>query len=134
MYTLVVGEKMTMPVRVVAHGVAGHASVPLLGDNALVKLAPVLERLSAYAPARRTSPELDTLLDVARAGRGSLDERIERGRAQHAELPPLLPAMAGLDDRADDGGRVAQAQRDSRPRVRRVRLSRAPRHRGRRAA
>jgi acetylornithine deacetylase/succinyl-diaminopimelate desuccinylase-like protein len=84
-----------MPVRVVAHGVAGHASVPLLGDNALVKLAPVLERLSAYAPARRTSPELETLLDVLAPGGGSLDERIERGRAQHAELHQLLPAMAG---------------------------------------
>jgi acetylornithine deacetylase/succinyl-diaminopimelate desuccinylase-like protein len=94
-YTLVVGEKMTMPVRVVAHGVAGHASVPMLGDNALVKLAPVLERLSAYTPVRRASPELDALLDVLAPGGGSLDARIERGRAQHAELRQLLPAMAG---------------------------------------
>jgi acetylornithine deacetylase/succinyl-diaminopimelate desuccinylase-like protein len=94
-YTLVVGEKMTMPVRVVAHGVAGHASVPTLGDNALVKLAPVLERLSAYVPARRSSPVLEALLDVVAPGGGSLDERIERGRAQHAELWHLLPALAG---------------------------------------
>lgn len=94
-YTLVVGEKMTMPVRVVVHGVAGHASVPMLGDNALVKLAPVLERLSAYAPVRRASPELESLLDVLAPGGGTLDERIERGRAQHVELRQLLPAMAG---------------------------------------
>ena len=94
-YTLVVGEKMTMPVRVIVHGVAGHASVPMLGDNALVKLAPVLERLSAYTPVRRASPELESLLDVLAPGGGTLDERIERGRAQHAELRQLLPAMAG---------------------------------------
>jgi acetylornithine deacetylase/succinyl-diaminopimelate desuccinylase-like protein len=95
LYTLVVAEKMTMPVRVTARGVAGHASVPTLGDNALVKLAPVLERLAAYAPVRRTSPELEALLDVLAPGDGPLEERIERGRAQHAELWHLLPALAG---------------------------------------
>jgi acetylornithine deacetylase/succinyl-diaminopimelate desuccinylase-like protein len=94
-YTLVVGEKMTMPVRVTARGVAGHASVPTLGDNALLKLAPVLERLAAYAPVRRLSPELDELLHVLAPGSGPLEERIERGRAQHAELWHLLPALAG---------------------------------------
>jgi acetylornithine deacetylase/succinyl-diaminopimelate desuccinylase-like protein len=94
-YTLVVGEKMTMPVRVVARGVAGHASVPTLGDNALVKLAPVLERLSRYAPVLRRSPELDGLLDVVAPGNGALEERIERGRAQHKELWHVLPALAG---------------------------------------
>ena len=94
-YTLVVAEKMTMPVRVVARGSAGHASVPTLGDNALVKLAPVLERLSAYEPVRRRSPELDALLDVLAPGDAPLEERIERGRAQHEELWHLLPALAG---------------------------------------
>jgi acetylornithine deacetylase/succinyl-diaminopimelate desuccinylase-like protein len=95
LYTLVVGEKMTMPVRVVAHGVAGHASVPTLGDNALLKLAPVLERVAAYEPVRRSSPELAALLDVVAPGNGSLDARIERGGAQHEALGHLLPAMAG---------------------------------------
>jgi acetylornithine deacetylase/succinyl-diaminopimelate desuccinylase-like protein len=95
MYTLCVGEKMTMPVRVRARGVAGHASVPTLGDNALVKLAPVLERLAAYAPVRRPTPELDALLDVLAPGNGALEARIELGRAQHEELWHLLPAIAG---------------------------------------
>ena len=94
-YTLCAGEKMTMPVRVRVRGAAGHASVPTLGDNALLKLAPVLERLAAYAAVRRSSPELDALLDVLAPGNGSLDARIERGRAQHEELWHLLPAMAG---------------------------------------
>ena len=128
-YTLVLAEKMTMPVRVIARGVAGHASLPTLGDNALLKLAPVLERLAGYAPVRRLSPELAALLDVVAPGDGSLDERIERGRAQHDELWHLLACPCGLDDRADDGGRIAQAQRHSRRGLHRVRLprrSRAP--------
>ncbi len=94
-YTLIVGEKKTMPVRVVVRGVAGHASVPTLGDNALPKLAPVIERLAAYEPVRRPSPELDAVLDVVAPGPGSLEERIERGRAQHPELWHTLPAVAG---------------------------------------
>ena len=94
-YTLCVSEKMTMPVRVRARGVAGHASVPTLGDNALLKLAPVLERLAAYAPVRRSTPELVALLDVVAPGDGGLDARIERGRAQHEELWHILPALAG---------------------------------------
>jgi acetylornithine deacetylase/succinyl-diaminopimelate desuccinylase-like protein len=94
-YTLCVGEKMTMPVRVRARGVAGHASVATIGDNALLKLAPVLERVAAYAPVQRRSPELDALLDVLAPGAGTLAERIERGRAQHEKIWHLLPALAG---------------------------------------
>lgn len=94
-YTLVVGEKMTMPVRVTARGVAGHASVPTLGDNALLKLAPVLERIAAYTTARRRSPELDALLDVLAPGDAPFEQRMEQGRSQHEQLWHLLPAFAG---------------------------------------
>jgi acetylornithine deacetylase/succinyl-diaminopimelate desuccinylase-like protein len=94
-YTLCVSEKMTMPVCVRTRGAAGHASLPTHGDNALIKLAPVLERLAAYAPVRRRSPELDALLDVLAPGDGDLGERIERGRLQHEELWHVLPALAG---------------------------------------
>jgi acetylornithine deacetylase/succinyl-diaminopimelate desuccinylase-like protein len=86
---------MSMPVRVRARGLAGHASIPTLGDNALIKLGPVLERIAAYAPVRRSSPELDALLDAVAPGDGGLEARIERGRAQHEELWHLLPALAG---------------------------------------
>ena len=118
-----------MPVRVIARGVAGHASVPTLGDNALLKLAPVLERLAAYTPVRRLSPELDALLDVLAPGDGSLDERIERGRAQHEELWHLLPALAGSTIVPTMARRLAQAQRHSRRGLHRVRLPRRPGHR-----
>ena len=95
-YTLVVGEKMTMPVRVIARGVAGHASVPTLGDNALLKLAPVLERIAAVrARARVPHPSSTPLLDVLAPGDAPLEQRIEQGRAQHEQLWHLLPAIAG---------------------------------------
>jgi acetylornithine deacetylase/succinyl-diaminopimelate desuccinylase-like protein len=44
-------EKGTFRFRVTTRGVAGHASVPGFGDNALVKLAPVLHTLATERPA-----------------------------------------------------------------------------------
>ena len=44
-FTLSVGEKGVFRFRLRTRGVAGHASLPAVGDNALLKLAPLLERL-----------------------------------------------------------------------------------------
>jgi acetylornithine deacetylase/succinyl-diaminopimelate desuccinylase-like protein len=49
-YPLCVGEKGPCRFVLRARGVAGHASVPGLGDNALLKLAPALERLRSQPP------------------------------------------------------------------------------------
>jgi acetylornithine deacetylase/succinyl-diaminopimelate desuccinylase-like protein len=46
-YGVCCGEKGVFRFTLTAHGVAGHASLPRMGDNALLKLAPVLERLAA---------------------------------------------------------------------------------------
>ena len=132
-YTLCVSEKMTMPVRVRARGAAGHASLPTLGDNALIKLAPVLEALAAYAPMRRSSPELDALLDVLAPGEEPRGAARARPRpAPGARARPAGPR--GLHDRPDPGGRIAQAQRHPGLGRDRVRLPRAPGHRPRGAA
>jgi acetylornithine deacetylase/succinyl-diaminopimelate desuccinylase-like protein len=52
LYTLCVGEKGVFRFRLRARGTAGHASIPAMGDNALLKLAPALARL-------REQPGLD---------------------------------------------------------------------------
>jgi acetylornithine deacetylase/succinyl-diaminopimelate desuccinylase-like protein len=49
-YPLAVGEKGVFRFRLRARGLAGHGSVPALGDNALLKLAPLLERLRSEQP------------------------------------------------------------------------------------
>jgi len=53
-YGVCCGEKGIFRLKLTAHGVAGHASIPRLGENALLKLAPVLAALtpgiSAYDP------------------------------------------------------------------------------------
>jgi acetylornithine deacetylase/succinyl-diaminopimelate desuccinylase-like protein len=46
LYGVCCAEKGTFRFRLVTHGRAGHASVPALADNALIKLIPVLQRLA----------------------------------------------------------------------------------------
>jgi len=45
-YGVCCAEKGIFRFNVIAHGAAGHASIPRTGDNALLKLAPVLARLA----------------------------------------------------------------------------------------
>ena len=49
-YGVCCGEKGIFRFRLTARGVAGHASMPRTGDNALLKLVPVLERLAGGQP------------------------------------------------------------------------------------
>jgi acetylornithine deacetylase/succinyl-diaminopimelate desuccinylase-like protein len=52
LFSLCIGEKGVFRFHLRARGRAGHASQPNVGDNALLKLAPLLERLSSQpAPA-----------------------------------------------------------------------------------
>jgi acetylornithine deacetylase/succinyl-diaminopimelate desuccinylase-like protein len=50
LYGVCCAEKGTFRFRVRARGVAGHASVPGTGDNALLKLAPVITRIGERQP------------------------------------------------------------------------------------
>jgi acetylornithine deacetylase/succinyl-diaminopimelate desuccinylase-like protein len=63
-YPLCVGEKGVSRFWLRAHGVAGHASIPGLGDNALLKLAPALERLREQPPLEPTPDGLTFLSTI----------------------------------------------------------------------
>jgi acetylornithine deacetylase/succinyl-diaminopimelate desuccinylase-like protein len=49
-YLCAVAEKLTAPLRLRVRGRSGHASTPEIADNALVKAAPLIERLGRYHP------------------------------------------------------------------------------------
>jgi len=90
LYTLAVGEKGVFRFRVTAHGVAGHGSLPRVGDNALLKLAPLLEKLRVQPP-RETTPDTELFLErLLGAVPDDLDAAIERVRADNRELADLL--------------------------------------------
>ena len=79
LYGVCCAEKGTFRFRVRARGTAGHASVPGTGDNALLKLAPVLERLGERPPG------YDAHRGAARAARGARrgPRRPRGGRRRH---------------------------------------------------
>jgi acetylornithine deacetylase/succinyl-diaminopimelate desuccinylase-like protein len=61
-YTLAVGEKGVFRFLLRTRGVAGHASLPGVGDNALLKMGPLLERLRSQPP-RESTPDTDLFLE-----------------------------------------------------------------------
>jgi acetylornithine deacetylase/succinyl-diaminopimelate desuccinylase-like protein len=85
-YGVCCAEKGVFRFTVTTGGVAGHASMPKMGENALLKLAPVLERLGARQPAYELTAEPEAFLralgedpndpEGALARMGEADERL----------------------------------------------------------
>jgi acetylornithine deacetylase/succinyl-diaminopimelate desuccinylase-like protein len=94
-YLLGVGEKGRLQVEIDVVGESAHASVPWQGENALVKAAEVVRRISAYEPERDTSVELFAhLSDLA---------------IEHAPSPASVDAM--IADIETDTPRLASVLR-----------------------
>jgi acetylornithine deacetylase/succinyl-diaminopimelate desuccinylase-like protein len=88
-YTVCCAEKGVFRFSVVTHGVAGHASMPAMGDNALLKMAPVLARLGERQPAYRLTDEAQELL----RGLGEDPEDPAGAIARLRDFDPLLDVM-----------------------------------------
>ena len=108
-FTLSVGEKGTFRFTLRAAGTAGHGSLPAVGDNALLKLAPALARLDRQ-PARESTPDTERFLErLLGEVPDDLDEALEQIRASDRQLADLLadpmlgvtlaPTMAAASDR-----------------------------------
>jgi acetylornithine deacetylase/succinyl-diaminopimelate desuccinylase-like protein len=92
-YTLCVGEKGVCRFNLVARGVAGHASVPGVGENALLKLAPAIDRLRDQPPLEPTEAGVEFLSlvlgDELTADAVGLETAVERLRT----VAPLLAVV-----------------------------------------
>jgi acetylornithine deacetylase/succinyl-diaminopimelate desuccinylase-like protein len=89
LYAVSCAEKGTFRFRVRARGVAGHAAVPGTGDNALLKLAPVITRLGAPPP----------VFDVVAEGRAlltALGEDPDEPATAVANVRATEPRLAAL--------------------------------------
>src|SRR6059058_5322318 len=86
-YFCSVSEKMSAPFRLRVLGRSGHASMPSIADNALVKAAPLITALGTYEPEQRLIPEVEALLETMTGERPTSPEGVlERARA----VSPLL--------------------------------------------
>jgi len=89
-YLCSVSEKKSAPFRLRVLGRSGHASMPGIADNALVKAAPLIQALGAYKPERQLIPEVEALLEtVTGQAPSSPDQVLELARG----VSPLLAEM-----------------------------------------
>jgi acetylornithine deacetylase/succinyl-diaminopimelate desuccinylase-like protein len=88
LYGLCCAEKGVFRFTVTTEGVAGHASIPKMGDNALVKMAPLLERMAARQPSFDVTEEPRALLAALSGG-----DDVEAALAQVQQADPRLAAL-----------------------------------------
>ena len=88
-YLCATAEKMSAPFTLRVHGRSGHASMPGIADNALVKAARYVDALGAYEPPRQLIAEARGFLEAVLGEAPPLDEALARA----AEVDPLLPAL-----------------------------------------
>jgi acetylornithine deacetylase/succinyl-diaminopimelate desuccinylase-like protein len=79
-YVATVAEKMTAPFRLRVRGRSGHASMPGIADNALVKAARLIERIAAFRPEPQIGPEAEAFLSVVVGSVPPPQEVVERTR------------------------------------------------------
>jgi acetylornithine deacetylase/succinyl-diaminopimelate desuccinylase-like protein len=88
-YLCATAEKMSAPFRLRVHGRSGHASMPGIADNALVKAARYVEALGAYEPPRHMIPEAQGFLEAVLGEAPALEDALARA----GELNPMLPGL-----------------------------------------
>jgi len=89
-YGVCVAEKGVFRFILRTEGVAGHASIPKIGDNALLKLAPLLQAMRDRQPEFDITAAPQAMLDGL--GVSGLDEL----RAKDAVLAMLVEPMLGV--------------------------------------
>jgi acetylornithine deacetylase/succinyl-diaminopimelate desuccinylase-like protein len=95
-YGVCCAEKGVFRFSVLTDGVAGHASMPGMGENALLKMAPLLERFGARQPSYR--PTEEPLAFLRGIGEDAEDPAgaIARLRAQDPRLATMFEPMLGV--------------------------------------
>ena len=97
LYLCATAEKMSSPFRLRVRGRSGHASMPSIADNALVKAARYIERLGTFEVEPRLGPETEAFLsaladgDVPEAG-----EALAAARSIHPLAGVVLEPLLGM--------------------------------------
>jgi acetylornithine deacetylase/succinyl-diaminopimelate desuccinylase-like protein len=95
-YLCATAEKMSAPFKLRVHGRSGHASMPGIADNALVKAARYVEALGAYEAPRQLIPEARGFLEAVLGEAPPLEEALARAAKLHPTLPALVEPLLSL--------------------------------------
>jgi len=96
-YGVCVAEKGVFRFTLRTAGVAGHASMPRIGENALLKMAPLLRAMDERQPAFDLTDAPSALLErLGIAVDGDPGAALERLRARDSALADLVEPMLGV--------------------------------------
>lgn len=95
-YGVCCAEKGIFRFSITAHGTAGHASLPRTGDNALLKLGPVLERLAAAGQGFELTEVPAAMLRELGEDPGDPRAALARIAAREPGLLMLVEPMLGV--------------------------------------
>ncbi len=95
-YGVCCAEKGVFRFKVTTTGVAGHASMPGMGDNALLKMGPLLERFAARQPSYRLTEEARAFLSGIGEDPDDPAGSIARLRAVDPRLAIMFEPMLGV--------------------------------------
>jgi acetylornithine deacetylase/succinyl-diaminopimelate desuccinylase-like protein len=95
-YGVCCGEKGVFRFTITTDGVAGHASMPSMGENALLKMVPLLARLAERQPAYELTPEPRAFLAAIGENPDDPAGSIARLRAADPRLATMIAPMLGV--------------------------------------
>ena len=95
-YLASAAEKMSSPFRLRVYGRSGHASMPGIGDNALVKTEALIERLADFRPEPRLEPEVAEFMRSLVGRDVSAQDALELARGVHPLAAELIEPLLGL--------------------------------------
>ncbi len=95
-YGVCCAEKGVFRFTVTTDGVAGHASMPSMGENALLKMAPLLERLGASQPAYELTEVPSAFLAAIGEDPGDPAGSVARLRGADERLATMFEPMLGV--------------------------------------
>jgi acetylornithine deacetylase/succinyl-diaminopimelate desuccinylase-like protein len=95
-YLCATAEKTSSPFRLRVRGRSGHASMPGIADNALVKAARLIERLADYRPEPRLEPETAAFLRLLTDREVAAGEALEAARAAAPLAAELVEPLLAL--------------------------------------
>ena len=96
-YLASTAEKMSSPFVLRVCGRSGHASMPGIADNALVKAARLIERLGEFSPRPRLEPEVVALFEAVTGERPEdADQVVALARAVDPVAGELVEPLVGM--------------------------------------
>jgi acetylornithine deacetylase/succinyl-diaminopimelate desuccinylase-like protein len=96
LYLCSVAEKMSSPFLLRVFGRSGHASMPSIADNALVKAAPLIAQLGVFQPAPQLIPEVEAFLQILIGDVPAPEDVLARARAVSPLAAELIEPLLSM--------------------------------------